>query len=200
MRKGAFQMRICIFGAASPTIDAEYIEKVEALGEKLAKRGHSLVFGGGANGLMGAAARGVRDGGGRLLGVIPSFFKEDTVERLCDFCDEILWTETMRERKQLMEDNSDAFIIVPGGIGTYEEFFEILTSKQLCRHNKPIAIYNIGGFYDKIVDAMKNAIEKGFIKESCLDLFCMTEDTDKLFEYIEAPAKEIKSIKELKDG
>ena len=193
-------MRICIFGAASPTIDAEYIEMVEALGEKLAKRGHSLVFGGGGNGLMGASARGVRDGGGKILGVVPEFFMEDSIEQLCNFCDELLVPKTMRERKQLMEDNSDAFIVLPGGVGTYEEFFEILTSKQLCRHNKPIAIYNIGGFYDKMVDAMKSAVEKSFIKESCLDLFCMTEDTDKLFEYIEAPQEEIKSIKELKDG
>lgn len=193
-------MRICIYGAASPTIDAEYTEKVELLGEKLAKRGHSLVFGGGANGLMGAAARGVKKGGGHILGVIPKFFMEDTIEHLYAFCDEVTVPETMRERKQIMEENADAFIVLPGGIGTYEEFFEILTSKQLCRHNKPIAIYNIGGFYDKIVLALKDAIEKGFIKARCLDLYCITEDTDKLFEYIEAPAEEIKSIKELKNG
>ena len=193
-------MRICIYGAASPTIDAEYTEKVELLGEKLAKRGHSLVFGGGANGLMGAAARGVKKGGGHILGVIPKFFMEDTIEHLYAFCDEVTVPETMRERKQIMEENADAFIVLPGGIGTYEEFFEILTSKQLCRHNKPIAIYNIGGFYDKIVLALEDAIEKGFIKARCLELYCITEDTDKLFEYIEAPAEEIKSIKELKNG
>ena len=193
-------MRICIYGAASPTIDAEYIEKVELLGKELAKRGHSLVFGGGGNGLMGAAARGVRDGGGHILGVFPEFFMENGAELLCDFCDELVVPKTMRERKQIMEDNSDAFIVLPGGVGTYEEFFEILTSKQLRRHNKPIAIYNIGGFYDKIVLAMRDAIEKNFIKETCLGLFCISEDKEKLFEYIEAPAEEIKSIKELKDG
>ena len=93
-------------------------------------------------GLMGAAARGVKSGGGYILGVIPKFFDEERVEAICDFCDELIQPDTMRQRKQLMEDNADAFIIVPGGIGTYEEFFEILTLKQLCRHNKPIALYN----------------------------------------------------------
>ena len=130
-------MRSCVFGAASPTIDAEYIEKVEQLGKKMAERGHSLVFGGGGNGLMGAAARGVRRGGGSIVGVIPRFFEDEGVEAICDFCTELVFTETMRERKQIMEDRSDAFIVVPGGIGTFEEFFEILTLKQLCRHEAP---------------------------------------------------------------
>ena len=128
-------MNICMYGSASNDIDRIYIEKTEELSKKLAARGHSLVFGGGAHGLMGAAARGVKKGGGSILGVIPKFFENETIEAIYDKCDELLTPDTMRERKQLMEDNSDAFIITPGGIGTYEEFFEILTSKQLCRHN-----------------------------------------------------------------
>ena len=193
-------MKICLYGASSNDIPPLYISSTEKLGEEIARRGHSMIYGGGANGLMGAAARGVKKGGGHILGVIPKFFMEDTIEHLYAFCNEVTVPETMRERKQIMEENADAFIVLPGGIGTYEEFFEILTSKQLCRHNKPIAIYNIGGFYDKIVLALKDAIEKGFIKARCLELYCITEDTDKLFEYIEAPAEEIKSIKELKNG
>lgn len=193
-------MRICVYGAASPTIDNEYIEKVEAMGRILAERGHSLVFGGGGNGLMGAAARGVRSRDGHILGVIPKFFQEESVEKICDFCDELIQPDTMRERKQIMEDNSDAFIVVPGGIGTYEEFFEILTSKQLCRHNKPIAIYNIDDFYKEINMAMKSAIEKNFIRENCLDLYFTSEDLNAIFEYIEAPVQEVRTVKELKDG
>jgi len=193
-------MRICVFGAASPTIDADYITKVEIMGKKLAERGHSLVFGGGGNGLMGAAERGVRDGGGHIIGVIPKFFKEETVEEICDFCNELIEPDTMRERKQIMEDHADAFIVTPGGIGTYEEFFEILTSKQLCRHNKPIALYNIGGYYNLVAKAMEDAIQKNFIKDSCLDLFIMTEDLEELFSYIETPATKIRTVKELKDG
>ena len=142
-------MRICLYGAASPTIDKDYVEKVEALGREMASRGHSLVFGGGGNGLMGAAARGVREKGGYILGVIPKFFDEEDVEEIFSECDELVMPDTMRERKQEMEDSADAFIMVPGGIGTFEEFYEILTAKQLLQHNKPIAVFNVNGYFSK---------------------------------------------------
>lgn len=193
-------MRICVYGAASPTIDREYIEKVEQLGKEMVERGHSLVFGGGGNGLMGAAARGVRSKGGHILGVIPRFFRDEEIEAICDFCDELIEPETMRERKQLMEDNADAFIVVPGGIGTFEEFFEILTLKQLCRHNKPIALYNLKGYYDDLDMVMAQAMKKGFIRENCTDLYMITDDLKALFGYIEAPVEASRSVKELKDG
>ena len=192
-------MKICVYGAASPTIDKDYIEKVEQLGAEMASRGHSLVFGGGANGLMGAAARGVHSKGGRIVGVIPKFFDDESVEAICDFCDELIFTETMRERKQIMEDNADAFIVVPGGIGTFEEFFEILTLKQLCRHNKPIALYNINGYYNELNDVMEQAMKKNFIRDNCAELYKLTEDPKELLEYIETP-DDIRTVKELKDG
>ena len=193
-------MRICVFGAASSTIDPEYIEKVEQLGREMARRGHSLVFGAGAHGLMGAAARGVRDGGGYILGVVPKFFDEADVEELCDFCDELIRPDTMRQRKQIMEDNCDAFVVVPGGIGTFEEYFEILTSKQLCRHNKPIALYNIKGYYNELEQAMEAAIKKNFIRENCLDLYTVTDDPEALLSYIEAPVENNYTLRDLKDG
>lgn len=193
-------MRICVYGAASPTIDPKFIKKVEMMGEKMAKRGHSLVFGGGGNGLMGAAARGVRAGGGKILGVIPKFFDDEKVEAICDFCDELIMPNTMRERKQIMEDNSDAFIVVPGGIGTFEEFFEILTLKQLCRHNKPIALYNIDGYYNELDHTIRQSIKKSFIKDNCIDLYTITDDLDELFNVIESPVAPARSVKELKDG
>ena len=193
-------MRICVYGAASPTIDPEYIRQTEILGEEMAKRGHSLVFGGGANGLMGAAARGVKKGGGAILGVIPKFFENETIEAIYDKCDELLTPDTMRERKQLMEDNADAFIITPGGIGTYEEFFEILTLKQLCRHNKPIAIFNIMGYYDGLNEVMNQAMQKNFIRENCSTLFRITDNLDELLEYIETPVDDTLTVKQLKDG
>lgn len=193
-------MRLCVYGAASPTIDKDYIEKVEILGKTMVERGHSLVFGGGGNGLMGAAARGVRSKGGYILGVIPKFFGIEAVEEICEVCDKLVEPDTMRERKQIMEDNADGFIVTPGGIGTFEEFFEILTLKQLCRHNKPIAIYNINGYYDDLESVMRNAISKNFIKENCLDLYKITDDLDELFAYLEAPVDGPRIIKELKDG
>lgn len=193
-------MRICVYGAASSTIDKEYITKVEQMGKEMVARGHSLVFGGGGNGLMGAAARGVREAGGRILGVIPKFFEDDKIEAVYEFCDELIEPDTMRERKQIMEDNADAFIIVPGGIGTFEEFFEILTLKQLCRHNKPIAIYNLRGYYNEMLLALKAAVEKNFLREDCNQLFFVSDDLEKVFAYVEAPQTPIKNVKELKDG
>lgn len=193
-------MRICVYGAASPTIASIYKEKVEHLGKVMVQRGHSLIFGGGGNGLMGAVANGVHSAKGYIVGVIPQFFLDEKIEAVCEFCNEMILTETMRERKQVMEDNAEAFIIVPGGIGTYEEFFEILTLKQLCRHNKPIVLYDIEGYYKEIDIAMKEAMKKGFIKDNCDELYVVTEDLDILFECIESPQQKTRTVKELKNG
>ncbi len=144
-------MKICVFGAASSEIDEIYINAVEELGENLAKRGHELVFGAGGNGLMGAAARGFKRGDGKVYGVIPSFFRDENIEAIFDKCDELIFTETMAQRKTKMEDIADAFIVVPGGIGTFEELFEVLTLKQLGRHTKPIAVYDIDGYYKNLM-------------------------------------------------
>ena len=192
-------MKICVYGAASSTIDDDYKVKVEEMGREMVARGHSLVFGGGGNGLMGAAAKGVRAAGGHILGVIPKFFQDENVEEVFDFCDELIEPDTMRERKQIMEDNADAFIVVPGGIGTFEEFFEILTLKQLCRHNKPIAIYNLKGYYNELVTAIEKATEKNFIRGGCMDLFMLCDDLQTLFTYLETPEQQ-HTVKELKDG
>lgn len=193
-------MKICVFGAASPKIDKIYIEKVEELGREMVKRGHSLVFGGGANGLMGAAARGVMYEGGFIEGVIPSFFENEEIEAVFPHCDHVFETKTMRERKQLMEELSGAFIIVPGGIGTFEEFFEIMTLRQLCRHNKPIALYNVNGYYNELNVMMKAAVEKGFVRSSMEELYLTTDNLEELFAFLEAPQPENLLVKDLKDG
>ena len=193
-------MRICVYGAASPTIDDYFKLQVEKMGREMAKRGHSLVFGGGGHGLMGAAADGVYAEGGYILGVIPKFFGEEQIEAIFAHCNELIQPDTMRERKQIMEDNADAFIIVPGGIGTFEEFFEILTLKQLCRHNKPIAIFNLNGYYNELVEAINKAIEKKFIRKYCLNLFKVTDNIEEMFEYLEAPQEQQCTIEQLKDG
>lgn len=193
-------MRICVYGASSPTIDQKFIRKTEIMGREMAQRGHCLVFGGGAHGLMGAAARGVRENGGHIIGVIPKFFKKEMVEVVSEICDEIYTPDTMRERKQIMEDFADAFVMVPGGIGTYEEFFEILTAKQLCRHNKPIAIFNIDRYFDELLHAMQVATQKNFIMDSVSELFCVTDDLEALFNYLEKPAKVQGRVSDYKEG
>ena len=193
-------MRICVYGAASPSIDPVFIDKTEEMGNYMVSREHSLVFGGGANGLMGAAARGVRSQGGHIVGVIPKFFGEGRVEAVYDVCDEIITPDTMRERKQIMEDYADAFIMVPGGIGTFEEFFEILTLKQLCRHNKPIAIYNIDNYFDELLKLIQVAMDKNFIREPVNELYFATEDLTAMFDYLEAPVGELLGIRNYKEG
>ena len=177
-------MQICVYGASSDAIDPMYIRETEKLGAEMGRRGHALIFGGGAAGLMGAAARGMTTEGGRIIGVAPSFFNVDGV--LYDGCTDFIYTETMHERKFQMEERSDAFIISPGGIGTFEEFFEVLTLKQLGRHNKPIALFNIGGYYDDIRSLMEKAIAGRFMQEACRELVRSFSDANALLDYLES--------------
>lgn len=194
-------MNICIFGAASPQIDELYIKEVEDLAEKLAKRGHDLVFGGGSHGLMGAAARGTHRGGGKVYGVIPKFFRKEKIEDLYEECDRFFYTDTMANRKAKMEELADAFIVTPGGIGTFEEFFEVLTLKQLGRHKKPIAVFNINGYYYGIMALMHNGVEEFFLRENCQLLYkVFEEDEDEaVIAYVEAtdehPSFEVNEVK-----
>ncbi len=185
-------MVVCVFGASGAEIDKVYVEQTELLGEKLAKRGHSLIFGGGKLGLMGAAARGFRKGGGHIKGVIPTFFRDYDV--IYD-CDEFEWTETMRDRKKYMEDNSDAFIITPGGIGTYEEFLEVLTLKQLARLSKPIVVFNVNGFFDKLLSVIDDNVRDGFIRPQTPELFKVTADIDEAIAIVENDNYDISNIK-----
>ncbi len=178
-------MKVCIFGASSAKIDEKYITSVENLGEKLARRGHSLVFGAGAKGLMGAAARGFAKGGGEITGVIPTFFRDDGVEPIFEGCDKIIFTETMSERKATMEDLADAFVTVPGGVGTFEEFFEVLTLKQLGRHNKAMTLFNIFGYYDDLEHFMHTVTERKFITFACSELYKTFNDVDSTVFYLE---------------
>ena len=190
-------MNICIYGASSESIDKVFIDSAYVLSSVMVKRGHTLVYGGGANGVMGATARGAYDNGGKIIGVAPTFFTVDGV--LFDKCTEFIYTETMRERKKILEDRSDAFIVAPGGIGTFDEFFEILTLKQLERHNKPIVIYNVGGYYDHMLEMLKKTAENNFMKPKSLDLFKCFENEIDVIEYIENYDERPMDIRELKD-
>ena len=177
-------MNIAVYGAASSLIDESYKEAGRELGRKIAEGGDGLVFGGGANGMMGAAAEGAFEKGGYILGVVPHFFKEANAEVSFKNCTEFIYTDTMRERKLQMEENSDAFIISPGGIGTFDEFFEILTLKQLGRHNKAIAIYDINGFFDELAKSLQRMVEEQFITEDCAELTRVFTNADEMLDYI----------------
>lgn len=189
-------MNICIYGASSNIISGEYIAAVESLGKKLAQKGHGLVFGGGASGLMGAAARGFTSGGGNILGIAPRFFDADGI--LYDKCTEFIYTDTMRERKKLLEDKSDVFIVTPGGVGTFDEFFEIITLKQLGRHQKAVVIFNVNGYFDELQSLMQKAFKEDMLSEKTLSLYKITDDEDELIEYLESYKGETVSIKDTK--
>ena len=179
-------MKIAVYGAASSLIDSSYKQAGIELGRKMAQRGHGLVFGGGANGMMGALAEGVHEEQGYILGVVPEFFHESNPEVSYKECSEYIYTDTMRERKRQMEENCDAFIITPGGIGTLDEFFEILTLKQLGRHNKAIVLYNINGFFDELASSLYKMVKEHFITNDCVELCKVSTDADEILEYIEA--------------
>ena len=176
-------MKICLYGASSSTLDETYYTKAQQLGQVLGQRGHTLVFGGGATGLMGAAVIGVEKEGGCSIGIAPRFF--DYPGKLYKNCSEFIFTDTMRERKQLMEDMSDGFIMCPGGIGTFEEFFEILTLKQLGRHNKPIAVFNINNYYDQLDSMIEKGMRENFIEENCCSLYKLFTSPEDLLDYLE---------------
>lgn len=193
-------MNICVYGASSTTIDKSYILDGEKLGRTMGEHGFGLVFGGGANGLMGAVARGVHEiGKTEIIGIAPEFFNVDGI--LYEECTQFIYPENMRERKKIMEEMSEAFIVTPGGIGTFDEFFEILTLKQLGRHNKPIAILNTNRYYDNLQSFIQNGINENFLTDECRKMFFISDNCEKILNYIEnyrpeeTPLSKFKSIK-----
>lgn len=189
-------MNICIYGASSIKTSEEYIDAVEKLGEALAKEGHSLVFGGGASGLMGAAARGFSRCNGKIIGVAPRFFDTDGI--LYDKCTEFIFTDTMRERKKILEDKSDVFIVCPGGVGTFDEFFEIITLKQLGRHSKEVIIFNTGNYFDELINMMNKAFKEDFLTEKTLSLYEIAKNEKDVSEFIKNYKSSNSHIKDTK--
>lgn len=159
---------VCLFGGASDKIDDKYKEKIEELGRMIANNKCCLVYGAGATGCMGAVARGVTEKNGYVFGVTPNFMGD--FEEIYE-CDKLIKTRTMSERKTIMEEQADFFIIAPGGIGTMDEMFEVLTLKYLQQNNKPIIFYNIDNFYTDILDFIHTIVDKKFAGEKIFNLF-----------------------------
>ena len=146
----------CVYGGASARIDKKHLDEITRLGAIIAQNGFSLVYGAGASGCMGAAASGVRGQDGYVMGVSPHFIK--SFEPIFD-CDNTVMVDTMAERKMIMEKHADIFFIAPGGIGTMDEFFQILTLKYLRQISAPIVVLNLDGFYDSLLALMDSLIE-----------------------------------------
>lgn len=177
------EITICMYGAASNNIDKVYIQETEKLGREIGSRHHKLIYGGGASGLMGACSRGASEANGVVIGVVPFFM--DEIEELNQHCTELIRTKTMGERKEIMEDKADAFVIVPGGIGTFDEFFQILTLKDLNRKNAPIVLFNINGYYDDLISFLNTCIEKGFVHARVRDHFIVCDTPEDTLNAIE---------------
>lgn len=174
---------ICVYSSSSNTIDPAYFEAASHLGEEIAIRGDVLLFGGGLTGLMGMCARAVHRRNGTVIGVIPEALNETGI--VYERCNELVVTTSMRKRKTVMDERSDAFIALPGGFGTIEEIMEIITLKQLRYHSKPIVILNINGYYDALLNQFDVMITQQFAKPACTDLYYITSDVMAALDYID---------------
>ena len=167
---------ICVFCGSSFGDDPAFRDAARALGAGLGRLGFTMIFGGGGLGLMGETARGARDAGAGVQGILPGFLRDieppltegETTEIVPD----------LFVRKQQMIARSDAFVVLPGGLGTYDEFFEVLTAAQLGVHAKPIVVVNVKGYYDALDALVKATIAGGFAKPEVAGLYAMTPDAD----------------------
>ncbi len=171
---------ITVFCGSSLGSDAQFQSEAQLLGQRLAEEQCTLVYGGAKIGLMGALANGALEANGKVIGIIPTFLKKNEVVH--DGLTELIEVESMHERKHQMSELADGFIALPGGFGTLEELFEILTWAQLNRHQKPIGILNTDGYYDELLAFIHKMVDKKFLRPVNLDLMIVSSSIDNLLE------------------
>lgn len=172
--------RITVFCGSSSGTEGNFKIQATLLGQTLAKQNIELVFGGAKIGLMGAVADGVLSEGGKVIGVLPHFLKSKEIAH--NGLTELILVDSMHERKTKMNELSDGFIAMPGGFGTLEEFFEMLTWGQLGLHKKPIAILNIDGFYDTLTILLQTMVDKAFLKKINQQMLLVSDNIDDLLD------------------
>lgn len=175
---------VAVFCGSSTGGDAKYRAAATSLGRAIAEAGATLVYGGGSVGLMGVVADAALAIGGPVVGVIPHFL--DTAEVAHAGVTEIIRVETMHERKAIMSDRCEAYVVLPGGFGTYDELIEVVTWKQLKLHDKPIVVVNVGGFFDSLIGQASNAVREGFIREEYLALMDVVRSPEDAMNLISA--------------
>ncbi len=183
--------RVCVYCSARNAVDDVYLKAARDLGQILAENHKSLVYGGGSNGLMGAVTDAVIKHGGHVTGVITEYLKD--IERMHLQVEDLIVVKTMHERKRIMAERSDGFVVLPGGFGTLEEFFEILTWRQLGLHDKPIILVNINGYWDHLMELAHQMRDGHFISPEDLDQFTRVnsvQDVLKSFEVQKTSDKE----------
>ncbi|MFN3537554.1 MAG: TIGR00730 family Rossman fold protein [Brevundimonas sp.] len=168
---------VCLFCGSSDSADPEYVVWAADLGRALAREGIRLVYGGGGVGLMGASARAAHEAGGEVLGIMPLFLRSR--ERLFEEV-ETLVVPSMHQRKQLMYDESDAFVVAPGGVGTLEEVVEILSWKRLDLHDKPVIFLNQNGFWESLFTLVRHTVDEGMTPASFLEAWEVCDTVDEV--------------------
>jgi len=172
-------VRICVYCASSEGIEAPHRELARAVGERIAADGHSLVSGGGRVSMMGDVARAARAGGAHTTGVIPAALV--ALEVADTDADELVTVDTMRERKREMDERSDAFLALPGGLGTFEELFEVWTARTLGLHGRPVVVLDPGGHFDPLWTYLEGLLEQGFLRRAAIDALVRTTTLDEAF-------------------
>lgn len=170
---------IALFCGSATGHNPVYVEQARAFGQQMVDKGLTLYYGGGCIGLMWAAAEVMMQNGGTVIGVAPDFFTRNHV--LAENITKMIFVKTMSERKQLLEQEADAFVALPGGYGTMDELFEILTDSQLGMHTKPIVLYNHNGFYDHLIAQIERFSEEGFLRPFHRNLMLVATTTDEIF-------------------
>ncbi|SEG98775.1 hypothetical protein SAMN05444920_11244 [Nonomuraea solani] len=189
-------MNICVFCASSLNIDHKYLDLATDVGTELARRGHTLVSGGATVSCMGAVTAATRAAGGHTVGVIPQVLVD--IEVADEESHELIVTEGMRERKGIMDARSDAFLVLPGGIGTLEELFEIWTARVLGIHDRPLVVLDPWGLYDPLKQLIGNMYDEGFTRPDVFDAISFTSTVEEAFARLEARAQPVRpSIAEL---
>ena len=176
MDKPSFSL--CVYCGSKPGKQAEFAHIAVQVGTWIGAHGGQLVYGGGENGLMGLVAKSTMQAGGRVVGIIPTALQTKEKPRIA--CDELHVVDTMHERKQMMAERADVFLTLPGGIGTFEEFFEIWTWRQLGYHNKPIGLLNTEGYYDGLLAFAASSVAQGFLSDSQMALIKTGSEASKL--------------------
>ncbi len=175
--------KICVFCGSSDGNDLAITDAAKNLGEIFAERNITLVYGAAKIGVMGIIAKSVLDNNGKVVGIIPNFLKKKEVVHLG--LTRLITTENMHERKMKMQEESDGFIALPGGMGTLEELFEIITWLQLGLHQKPIGLLNSNGFYDDLINLLENMVRKGFLSMDNYSLLLVDSKPEKLLAKME---------------
>lgn len=176
---------VCVFCASSLDIPARYVDLATHVGTELANRGHSLVSGGGSISCMGAVARAARAGGAYTVGVIPEALQ--LLEVADNDADELIVTADMRTRKAEMDRRADAFLVLPGGLGTLEETIEIWVSAVLSMHTKPIVVLDPDGVFDPLREQVERLVDLGFVRRQAADILGWVREVPEAFELIERP-------------